>query len=158
MFTLHRMVTLYEQMNSEEKLNVKLEDKMAKTDITKEDVIEFIANMSVLELSELVKEMEEKFGVSAAAPVAMMAAGPADAAGGAEAAEEQTEFDVILTAHGDKKIQVIKEVRAITGLGLKDAKGLVDTLPKPVKEAIAKDEAEKIKAQLEEAGAQVEIK
>jgi large subunit ribosomal protein L7/L12 len=131
---------------------------MAKADITKEDVIEFIANMSVLDLSELVKEMEEKFGVSAAAPVAMMAAGPGDAAGGAEAGEEQTEFDIILTAHGDKKIQVIKEVRAITGLGLKDAKELVDAAPKPVKEAISKDEAEKIKAQLEEAGAQVDIK
>ena len=128
---------------------------MAKADITKEDVIEFIANMSVLDLSELVKEMEEKFGVSAAAPVAMMAAGPADAAGGAEAAEEKTEFDVILTAHGDKKIQVIKEVRAITGLGLKE---LVDAAPKPVKEGVGKDEAEKIKAQLEEAGAQVDIK
>jgi len=126
-------------------------------DIKKEDVIEFIANMSVLELSELVKEMEEKFGVSAAAPVAMMAAGPADGAAG-EAAEEKTEFDVILTAHGDKKIQVIKEVRAITGLGLKDAKELVDGVPKPVKEGVPKDEAEKIKAQLEEAGAQVEVK
>ena len=112
--------------------------------------------MSVLDLSELVKEMEEKFGVSAAAPVAMMAAGPADAGGGA--AEEQTEFDVILTAAGDKKIQVIKEVRAITGLGLKDAKALVDEAPKPVKEGIAKEDAEKIKAQLEEAGAQVELK
>ena len=130
---------------------------MAKADVTKEDVIEFIANMSVLELSELVKEMEEKFGVSAAAPVAMMAAGPGDG-GGAVAEEEQTEFDVILTAFGDKKIQVIKEVRAITGLGLKDAKALVDEVPKPVKEGIAKDEAEKIKAQLEEAGAQVEVK
>ena len=126
-------------------------------DITKEDVIEFIANMSVLDLSELIKEMEEKFGVSATAPVAMMAAGPADAGGG-EAAEEQTEFDVILTAFGDKKIQVIKEVRAITGLGLKDAKELVDGVPKPVKEGIPKDEAEKVKAQLEEAGAQVEVK
>ncbi len=125
--------------------------------ITKEDVIDFIANMSVLELSELVKEMEEKFGVSAAAPVAMMAAGPAGDAGGA-AAEEQTEFDVILTAFGDKKIQVIKEVRAITGLGLKDAKTLVDDAPKPVKEGIPKEEAEKIKSQLEEAGAQVEVK
>lgn len=126
-------------------------------DVTKEDVIEFIANMSVLELSELVKEMEEKFGVSAAAPVAMMAAGPAGDAGGAPA-EEKTEFDVILTAHGDKKIQVIKEVRAITGLGLKDAKALVDELPKPVKEGVPKEEAEKIQAQLEEAGAQVEVK
>lgn len=130
---------------------------MAQADITKDDVIEFIANMSVLELSELVKEMEEKFGVSAAAPVAMMAAGPA-AGAGAEAEEEKTEFDVILIAHGDKKIQVIKEVRAITGLGLKDAKDLVDGAPKPVKEGVPKDEAEKIKAQLEEAGAQVEIK
>ncbi len=125
-------------------------------DITKDDVIEFVANMSVLELSELVKEMEEKFGVSAAAPVAMMAAGPADA--GAGAAEEQTEFDVVLIAAGDKKIAVIKEVRAITGLGLKDAKALVDEAPKPVKEGIAKEDAEKVKAQLEEAGAQVELK
>jgi large subunit ribosomal protein L7/L12 len=138
--------------------NIILEEKMAKADVTKEDVIEFIANMSVLELSELVKEMEEKFGVSAAAPVAMMAAGAGDAGGGAAAEEEQTEFDVILTAFGDKKIQVIKEVRAITGLGLKDAKALVDEVPKPVKEGVAKDEAEKIKAQLEEAGAQVEVK
>lgn len=126
-------------------------------DTTKEDVIEFIANMSVLELSELVKEMEQKFGVSAAAPMAMMAAGPADGGAG-EAAEEQTEFDVILTSFGDKKIQVIKEVRALTGLGLKDAKALVDEVPKPVKEGVSKDEAEKAKAQLEEAGAQVEIK
>jgi large subunit ribosomal protein L7/L12 len=126
-------------------------------DITKDDVIEFIANMSVLELSELVKELEDKFGVSAAAPVAMMAAGPAGdgaAAGGAE----QTEFDVILTAAGDKKINVIKEVRAITGLGLKEAKALVDETPKPIKEGIAKDEAEKVKEQLEAAGAQVELK
>jgi large subunit ribosomal protein L7/L12 len=126
-------------------------------DITKEDVIEFIANMSVLELSELVKEMEDKFGVSAAAPVAMMAGGMADAGAGAEA-EEQTEFDVVLVTPGDKKIAVIKEVRAITGLGLKDAKALVDEAPKSVKEGIAKEEAEKIKAQLEEAGAQVELK
>jgi large subunit ribosomal protein L7/L12 len=124
-------------------------------EITKEDVIEFIANMSVLDLSELVKEMEEKFGVSAAAPVAMMAAGPVDA--GADA-EEQTEFDVVLTACGDKKIAVIKEVRAITGLGLKDAKALVDDAPKPVKEGISKEEADKIVAQLEEVGAQVELK
>jgi len=125
-------------------------------DITKDNVIEFIANMSVLELSELVKEMEEKFGVSAAAPVAMMAAGPANAGG--EKEEEKTEVDVMLISFGDKKIQVIKEVRAITGLGLKEAKTLVDGVPAPVKEGIAKDEAEKIKAQLEEAGAQVEIK
>jgi large subunit ribosomal protein L7/L12 len=131
---------------------------MANADITKQDVIEFIANMSVLDLSELIKEMEEKFGVSAAAPVAMMAAGPGAAGGGAAEAEEQTEFDVILTAFGDKKIQVIKEVRAITGLGLKEAKELVDGAPKPVKEGVAKEEAEKIKAQLEEAGAQAEVK
>ena len=124
--------------------------------VTKEDVIEFIANMSVLDLSQLVKELEEKFGVSAAAPVAMMAAGPAAAA--AAPAEEKTEFDVILTAHGEKKINVIKEVRAITGLGLKEAKDLVESPPKPVKEGIAKADAEKIKAQLEAAGATVEIK
>lgn len=132
----------------------KLEEfKMA--DITKEDVIEFIGNMSVLDLSELVKEMEEKFGVSAAAPVAVASAGPAD--GGAQA-EEQTEFDVIMTSFGDKKIQVIKEVRVITSLGLKDAKTLVESVPTPIKEGIPKDEAEKIKGQLEEAGAQADIK
>jgi len=125
--------------------------------ISKDDVIDFIANMSVLELSELVKEMEEKFGVSAAAPVAMMSAAPAGSAAD-DAAEEKTEFDVILIGPGDKKIQVIKEVRAITGLGLKDAKALVDEAPKPVKEAISKDEAETLKKQLEEAGAQVELK
>jgi large subunit ribosomal protein L7/L12 len=127
-------------------------------DITKADVIEFIANMSVLELSEMVKEMEEKFGVSAAAPVAMMAAGPVGDGAGADAAEEKNEFDVVLIAAGDKKIAVIKEVRAITGLGLKEAKALVDEAPKAVKEAIPKEEAEKIKVQLEEAGAQVELK
>lgn len=125
-------------------------------DITKDDVVEFIASMSVLELSEMVKELEEKFGVSAAAPVAMMAAGPGAEAG--PAAEEQTEFDVILEAAGDKKIGVIKEVRAITGLGLKEAKALVDEAPKPVKEGIVKEEADKIKEQLEAAGAQVTIK
>jgi large subunit ribosomal protein L7/L12 len=135
---------------------LEVNEKMA--DITKEDVIEFIANMSVLELSELVKEMEDKFGVSAAAPVAMMAGAPAEAVAAGAEAEEKTEFDVILAAAGDKKIQVIKEVRAITGLGLKDAKALVDGAPKPVKEAVPKEEAEKIKAQLEEAGAQVEVK
>ncbi len=126
-------------------------------EVTKEDVIEFISNMSVLDLSQLIKELEEKFGVSAAAPVAMMA-GPAMGGDAGEAAEEKTEFDIILTAAGDKKIQVIKEIRAITGLGLKDAKALVDEAPSPVKEGIAKEEAEKIKAQLEEAGAQVELK
>lgn len=124
-------------------------------DVTKEDVIEFIANMSVLDLSELVKELEEKFGVSAAAPVA--AAGVAVAAEGG-AAEEQTEFNVILTTFGDKKIQVIKEVRAITGLGLKEAKALVEGVPTPVKEGVTKEDAEKIKEQLEAAGAQVEVK
>jgi large subunit ribosomal protein L7/L12 len=130
--------------------------KMA--DITREDVVNFIANMSVLELSEFVKELEEKFGVSAAAPVAMMAAGPVGEVAEAAKEEEKTEFDVILIASGDKKIQVIKEVRAITGLGLKDAKALVDEAPKPVKEGVSKEEAEKIKSQLEEAGAQVELK
>jgi len=125
-------------------------------DISKQDVIDFIANMTVLELSEMVKELEEKFGVSAAAPVAMMAA--AGPVGEAAAAEEKTEFDVILTTAGDKKIQVIKEVRAITGLGLKEAKDLVDGAPKAVKEGVSKEEAEKIKAQLEGAGAQVDLK
>ena len=125
-------------------------------DISKQDVIDFIANMTVLELSEMVKELEEKFGVSAAAPVAMMAAGPA--ADGGAAAEEKSEFDVVLTAAGDKKIAVIKEVRAITGLGLKEAKELVDAAPKAIKEGVAKEEAEALKGQLEEAGAQVELK
>lgn len=125
-------------------------------DVTKDDVIEFIANMSVLELSELVKEMEDKFGVSAAAPVAMMAGAPG--AGAEAAAEEKTEFDAILTSFGDKKIQVIKEVRAITGLGLKDAKELVESAPKALKEAVSKEEAEKIKEQIEGVGGQVDIK
>lgn len=125
--------------------------------VTKQDVIDFISNMTVLELSELVKELEEKFGVTAAAPVAMVAAAPG-AAADKPAAEEKTEFDVILSSSGDKKIQVIKEIRAITNLGLKEAKALVDEAPKPVKEGIPKEEAEKIKAQLESAGAQVEIK
>ena len=124
---------------------------------SKEQVIEFIEKMSVLELAEMVKELEDKFGVSAAAPVAVAAAGPA---GGAEAdaAEEKTEFDVVLTAVGDKKINVIKVVRAITGLGLKEAKDLVDGAPNTVKEAAGKEEAEGIKTQLEEAGASVELK
>ena len=126
-------------------------------DITKDDVIEFIANMSVLDLSELVKELEDKFGVSAAAPVAVAAAMPAGGDAGA-AAEEQTEFDVVLETVGDKKINVIKEVRAITGLGLKEAKALVEEAPKAVKEGVAKEEAEKIKEQLEGAGAQVSVK
>jgi len=124
--------------------------------ITKEDVIDFISNMTVLELSEFVKELEEKFGVSAAAPVAM--AGPAPAAQAQEEAPEKTEFDVVLTGVGDKKIQVIKVVRAITGLGLKEAKALVDGVPGNVKEGVSKEEAEDIKGQLEEAGATVEIK
>jgi large subunit ribosomal protein L7/L12 len=125
-------------------------------DITKDDVIEFIKNMSVLELSELVKEMEDIFGVSAAAPMAV-AAMPAGG-GEAAAAEEQTEFDVVLEAAGDKKIQVIKAVRAITGLGLKEAKELVDSAPKAVKEGVDKEEAENLKNQLEEAGASVVVK
>lgn len=125
-------------------------------DITKQDVIDFIANMTVLELSELIKELEDKFGVSAAAPVAV-AAMPAGGAAAAPA-EEKTEFDVVLVEAGEKKINVIKEVRAITGLGLKEAKDLVEGTPAPVKEGIAKDEAEKYKAQLEGAGAKVELK
>lgn len=128
-------------------------------DITKDDVIEFISNMSVLELSELIKEFEDKFGVSAAAPVAFAAgAMPAGADAGGAAEEEKTEFDVILEAAGDKKINVIKEVRAITGLGLKEAKALVEEAPKAVKEGIAKEEADKVKEQLEGAGAQVSVK
>ena len=125
------------------------------TDISKEDVVEFISSMTVLELSEFVKELEEKFGVSAAAPMAMAAAAPGAPA---EDEVEQTEFDVILTAIGDKKIQVIKVVRSITGLGLKEAKGVVDGAPGPVKEGVPKDEAEGIKTQLEEAGATAEVK
>jgi large subunit ribosomal protein L7/L12 len=124
--------------------------------VTKQDVVEFISSMSVLELSELVKELEEKFGVSAAAPVAVSGA-PAGQAAQAEA-EEKTEFDVILSQVGDKKIQVIKAIRAITGLGLKEAKALVDEAPKPIQEGASKEEAEDIKKQLEEAGATVEIK
>lgn len=132
---------------------------MAEQKITKEDVIKFIEGMSVLELAELIKELEEKFGVTAAAPV--VAAGApvqASAAAAAPAAAEKTEFTVILADAGEKKIQVIKEIRAITGLGLKEAKDLVDGAPKPVKEGISKEEAESIKKKLEEAGAKVEIK
>jgi len=124
--------------------------------VTKEQVIEFIENMTVIELAELVKELEEKFGVSASAPVAMMAAGPAADAG--EAAAEQTEFTVELMAAGDKKVQVIKVVREITGLGLKEAKALVDGAPAPVKEGVSKEEAEELKAKLEESGASVTVK
>jgi large subunit ribosomal protein L7/L12 len=124
-------------------------------EITKADVISFIENMSVLDLAELVKELEDKFGVSAAAPVAVAAAAPAAAA---EAAEEKTEFDVILKAAGANKIGVIKVVRSLTGLGLKEAKDLVDGAPQPVKTAVAKEEAEDAKKQLAEAGAEVEVK
>ncbi len=127
-------------------------------DITKDDVIEFVANMTVLELSELIKELEEKFGVSAAAPVAFAGGAMPAGADAAAAEEEKTEFDVVLEAIGDKKINVIKEVRAITGLGLKEAKALVEEAPKSVKEGIPKEEADKIKAQLEGAGAQVSVK
>jgi large subunit ribosomal protein L7/L12 len=125
---------------------------------TKEEILDSIADMTVLELSQLLKDFEEKFGVTAAAPVA--AAAPAAAAGGdgAAAAEEQDEFDVVLVAAGDKKIQVIKEVRALTSLGLKEAKDLVDNAPKPVLEKAAKEDADKAKAQLEGAGATVELK
>jgi large subunit ribosomal protein L7/L12 len=126
-------------------------------EITKADVISFIENMTVLELAEMVKELEEKFGVSAAAPVAV-AAVAAPAGGAAEAAEEKTEFDVILKSAGANKIGVIKVVRALTGLGLKEAKDLVDGAPQPVKTAVPKEEAEDAKKQLAEAGAEVEVK
>src|ERR1700677_1490944 len=131
---------------------------MADKTLTKDEILDGIANLSVLELSELLKEFEEKFGVTAAAPVAVAAApaaGGGDAGGGEE---EKTEFDVILTAAGDKKIQVIKEVRSLTSLGLKEAKDLVDGAPKPVLERANKEDAEKAKAQLEGAGATVELK
>ena len=124
---------------------------------TKDEILEAISSMTVLELSELLKEFEERFGVTAAAPVA--AAAPAGGGGGGEAAaEEQDAFDVILTAAGDKKIQVIKEVRALTSLGLKEAKDLVDGAPKPVLEKVSKEDAEKAKAALEAAGGSVELK
>jgi large subunit ribosomal protein L7/L12 len=130
---------------------------MAKANVaSKEDVLEAISQMSVMDLVELISEMEEKFGVTAAAPVAVAAA-PA-AGDSAEAAEEQTEFEVILTGAGENKIAAIKAVRAITGLGLKDAKDLVEGAPKPLKDSVSKDEAEEIKKQLEEAGASVELK
>ncbi len=131
---------------------------MADKTLSKDEMIAAIETMTVLELSELVKALEEKFGVSAAAPVAVAAApgaaGPAEGA----AEEEQTSFDVILTAAGDKKIQVIKAVRSLTGLGLKEAKAVVDEAPKPVKEGVTKDEAEDAKKQIEEAGGSVEVK
>jgi large subunit ribosomal protein L7/L12 len=128
--------------------------------LTNDDILDAIANLSVLQLSELLKAFEEKFGVSAAAPVAMAGFAPAGG-GGAEAPaaeEEQDEFDVVLMAAGEKKIQVIKEVRSLTQLGLKEAKDLVDGAPKPVLEKVSKEDANKAKAQLEEAGATVELK
>jgi large subunit ribosomal protein L7/L12 len=129
---------------------------------TKEEILDAISGMTVLELSELLSAFEERFGVTAAAPVAVAGAVPAAAAGGGDGAapaeEEKDEFDVILAATGDKKIQVIKEVRALTSLGLKEAKDLVDSAPKPVLEKVSKDDAEKARAQLEGAGATVEVK
>ncbi len=127
-------------------------------DITREDVIKYIENMTVLELAELVKELEDKFGVSAAAPVAAMAAAPGAAAPAAEEAEEKTEFDVVLKDVGSQKIQVIKVVRALTDLGLKEAKEAVEAAPKAIKEGISKEDAEEAKKKLEEVGATVEIK
>ncbi len=126
--------------------------------VTKDDVVEFIASMSVLELSEFIKELEEKFGVSAAAPVAVAAAGAGPADAGAAAEEEQTEFDVILAGAGDQKIKVIKEVRAITSLGLKEAKELVESAPQAIKEGVSKEEAAVIKEKIEAVGGAVEIK
>jgi large subunit ribosomal protein L7/L12 len=123
--------------------------------VTKDEVVSFIDSMTVLEMSEFVKELEGKYGVTAAAPAASIAA---PAGGGEAAAEEKTEFDVILAAAGDKKIQVIKEVRTITGLGLKDAKDLVEAAPKAIKEGVKKEEAEEIKQKIEAAGGSVEVK
>ena len=125
--------------------------------VTKEDVIDFISNMSVLELSEMISDLEEKFGVSAAAPVAVAVAGGVSAEGSG-AAEEKTEFDVILSSIGDQKIKVIKEVRAITALGLKEAKALVEGAPAPLKEGVPKEEADEIKGKIEAVGGSVEIK
>ena len=127
---------------------------------TKDEILDAISSMTVLELSELLKDFEERFGVTAAAPAAVMAAAPAAGGdgGGAAAEEEKDEFDVVLTGAGDKKIQVIKEVRSLTNLGLKEAKDLVDGAPKPVLERVSKEDAEKAKAQLEGAGASVELK
>ena len=133
---------------------------MAEKKITLEEMLEAIDSMTVLELNELVKALEEKYGVTAAAPMAVMAGAAAASAGGEEGGEEkeQTEFDVVLLAAGDRKVQVIKEVKAITGLGLKESKALVDDSPKAVKEKLSKDEADRVAEQLREAGAQVEIK
>jgi len=131
---------------------------MAKANVTsKEDVLEAISQMSVMDLVELISEMEEKFGVTAAAPVAVAAA-PAAGDSAEAAGEEQTEFEIVLAAAGENKIAVIKAVRSITGLGLKDAKDLVEGAPKPLKDSVSKDEAEEMKKQLEEAGASVELK
>ncbi len=128
------------------------------SEVTREQVVDFLSNMPVMQMAELVKELEDKWGVSAA-PVAVAGVGPAAAAdGGGAAAEEKTEFDVILAAAGGKKIQVIKAVREITGLGLKEAKELVEGAPKAVKEGISKDESDEVKKKLEEAGATVEVK
>ena len=126
--------------------------------LTKTQILDGIAELSVIELSELLKEFEEKFGVTAAAPVAVAAAPAAGGAGDDDAVEEKTSFDVILTSGGDKKIQVIKEVRSLTSLGLKEAKDLVESAPKPVLEKVSKDDAAKAKAALEAAGATVEVK
>jgi len=131
---------------------------MADKTLTKDEILDGIANLTVLELSELLKDFEEKFGVTAAAPVAIAAAAPAAGGGEAGVEEEKSDFDVILTAAGDKKIQVIKEVRALTSLGLKEAKDLVDSAPKPVLERVSKEDADKARAALEEAGATVEVK
>jgi large subunit ribosomal protein L7/L12 len=133
---------------------------LAEKKISLEEMLEAIDAMTVLELNELVKALEEKYGVTAAAPMAVMAAGAAVSAGGEAGAEEaeKTEFDVVLLAAGDRKVQVIKEVKAITGLGLKEAKALVDDSPKAVKEKVSKDEADRIAEQLRDAGAQVEVK
>jgi len=128
------------------------------SDISKEQVIDWLSGQSVIEIADLVKELEEKWGVSAAAPAAIAVAAPAGGDGGEAAAEEKTEFDVILTEMGGNKISVIKEVRAITGLGLKEAKELVEGAPKPVKEGVSKDEAEEVSKKLETAGAKAEIK
>jgi large subunit ribosomal protein L7/L12 len=131
---------------------------MAATTLTKAQILDGIAELSVIELSELLKEFEEKFGVTAAAPVAVAAAPAAGGGDAGDAVEEKSDFDVILTSGGDKKIQVIKEVRALTSLGLKEAKDLVDGAPKPVLEKVSKADAEKAKAALEAAGATVELK
>lgn len=128
------------------------------SNINKEQVIDWLSNQSVIEIAGLVKELEEKWGVSAAAPVAAVAVAGGGASAGESAAEEKTEFDVILADAGDKKINVIKEVRAITGLGLKEAKELVDGAPKPIKEGTTKEDAEDLKKKLEAAGAKVEVK